>query len=80
MPHYRAMLEYASKKMSKKNFAAFYDAAYKIQKEYITALSGDVSWFCKKFDYRFDKEPWYNSKDSVQRTVKFLGGSFGEEE
>ena len=61
-------------------FAAFYDAAYEIQKAYITTLSEDVSWFCKKFDYRFDKEPWYNSKDSVQRTVKFLGGSFGEEE
>jgi esterase/lipase superfamily enzyme len=31
-----------------------------------------VSWFCKKFDYRYDKEPWYNSKDAVERAFKFL--------
>ena len=80
MPHYRAMLEYASKKLSKKSYHAFYDAAYSIQEKYLKELSGDVSWFCKKFDYRYDEEPWYNSKDSVKRAIKFLGGSFGEEE
>ena len=79
LPHYRAMLEYASKKMSKKLYADFYDEAHGIQKKYLTELKGDVSWFCKKFDYRYDEEPWYNSKDSVQRAVKFLGGCFGEE-
>ena len=68
------MIEYASKKMNKKLFRDFYDAAHGIQKEYIKTLKDDVSWFCKKFDYRYDKEPWYNSKDSVQRTVKFLSG------
>lgn len=80
MPHYRAMLEYASKKLPKKSYHAFYDAAYSIQEKYLKELSGDVSWFCKKFDYRYDEEPWYNSKDSVKRAIKFLGGSFGEEE
>ena len=74
LPHYRAMLEYASKKMNKKVFADFYDTAYAINEKYITELRSDVSWFCKKFDYRYDEEPWYNSKDSVQRTVKFLSG------
>ena len=80
MPHYTAMLEYGSKKMPKKLYADFYDEAYTVQKRYMTELKGDVSWFCKKFDYQFDKEPWYNSKDSVKRAIKFLGGSFGEEE
>ncbi len=74
LPHYRAMLDYAAKKMSKKLFADFYDSAYKIQKEYLQSLTEDVSWFCKKFDYRYDKEPWYNSKDSVKRAVKFISG------
>ena len=73
------MLEYASKKMPKKLYADFYDEAHAIEKKYITELKGDVSWFCKKFDYRYDEEPWYNSKDSVKRAVKFLGGCFGEE-
>ena len=80
MPHYRRMIEYASKKMPKRIFSDFYDAAYGIQSEYLKTLTGDVSWFCKKFDYRYDEEPWYNSKDSVKRGIKFLGGCFGEEE
>ena len=80
MPHYRAMLEYASKKMSKRSYSDFYDAAYKIQDAYMKSLQGDVSWFCKKFDYRYDEEPWYNSKDSVKRAIAFLGGCEGEEE
>ena len=79
LPHYRAMLEYASKKMPKKLYADFYDEAHEIEKKYLTQLKGDVSWFCKKFDYRYDEEPWYNSKDSVKRAITFLGGCFGEE-
>jgi hypothetical protein len=73
------MLEYASKKMPKKLYADFYDEAHEIEKKYLTQLNGDVSWFCKKFDYRYDEEPWYNSKDSVKRAITFLGGCFGEE-
>lgn len=80
LPHYRAMLDYASGRMNRKIFPLFYDMAHGIQKKYIKSLSGDVSWFCKKFDYRYDEEPWYNSKDSVKRAIQFLGGSFGEEE
>jgi len=74
LPHYRAMIDYASKKMNKRAFADFYDEAYLIEERYLDSLKGDVSWFCKKFDYRFDEEPWYNSKDSVQRAIKFLSG------
>lgn len=79
LPHYRAMIDYASKKMHKKIFPAFYDAAYAIEERYIDSLASDVSWFCKKFDYRYDEEPWYNSKDSVPRAVKFLASDPSEE-
>ncbi|MBR2929604.1 MAG: hypothetical protein IKC32_00085 [Clostridia bacterium] len=80
LPHYRALVDYASRRMAKRNFADFYSDIYSLEKEYLKTLSGDVSWFCKKFDYRYDDEPWYNSKDSVKRAIKFLGGSFGEED
>ena len=79
LPHYRAMMEYASKKMNKKVFAELYDSAYKIQQSYLEQLSADVSWFCKKFDYRYDAEPWYNSKDSVKRAIKFISGGTEED-
>ena len=72
LPHYTAMVAYASKKMNKKVFRDFLEVAHGIEKSYIEELENDVSWFCKKFDYRFDEEPWYNSKDSVPRAIKFL--------
>ena len=77
LPHYRRMIDYASKKLNKRVFKGLYDVAHEIEKKQITSLQNDVSWFCKKFDYRYDEEPWYNSKDSVQRTEKFLSGDFG---
>ena len=75
LPHYTALIEYAAKKMDKKLFREFFARAKEIEEKYIATLSEDVSWFCKKFDYRYDEEPWYNSKDSVQRSIKFLTGS-----
>ena len=80
LPHYEAMISYASKKMNKKLFREFFDAAQGIEKKYIGTLKGDVSWFCKKFDYSYEEEPWYNSKDSVQRSVKFLTGFMSDED
>ena len=80
LPHYRMMLEYASKKTSKRVYADLFDAAHEIQKTYMQALRGDVSWFCKKFDYSYEEEPWYNSKDSVQRSVKFLTGFMSDDD
>ena len=74
------MLDYAEKKMHKRVFPDFYEAAYKTEKAYLESLSSEVSWFCKKFDYRYDEEPWYNSKDSVQRAIKFLSGDPKDEQ
>jgi len=72
LPHYRRFLEYASKRLGKKQFSEFEKQVSEIQDSYIEALGHDVSWFCKKFDYRYDQEPWYNSKDSVERAMKFI--------
>jgi hypothetical protein len=71
------MIDYASKKLNKRAFKGLYDVAHEIEKKHINSLQNDVSWFCKKFDYRYDDEPWYNSKDSVMRTEKFLSGDSG---
>ena len=35
-------------------------------------IQEDISWFIKKFDYRYDQESWKNSKDAVERTVNKL--------
>ncbi len=71
LPHFRMWLEVAEKEL-KKGYSDFYKAVSKPVYAYFDELRGDVSWFCKKFDYRYDAEPWGNSKDAVERAAKFL--------
>ena len=80
LPHYRALLDYCKKRLQKKRFLAFYDAISKVEEAYLDTLKGDVSWFCKKFDYRYGEEPWYNSKDAVERSMKFLRSDIHKDE
>ena len=72
IPHYKKLLEYGQKRLSKKKLAQFAGEVGKVVNDYMTTLTDDVSWFCKKFDYRYDAEPWYNSKDAVERAIKFI--------
>ena len=64
LPHYRLLLEKASIRLNKKQLPAFCDITRRVVDSYLDTLTDDVSWFCKKFDYRYDAEPWKNSKDS----------------
>jgi hypothetical protein len=72
LPHYRALLECADTRLQKKKSAAFAKDCSEIVNKYLAELKDDISWFCKKFDYRYGDEPWYNSKDSVERAMRFL--------
>lgn len=72
LPHYRLYMEYAKNRLNKKKFAAFSEVVGEVTAKYFDELRSDVSWFCKKFDYRYTDEPWYNSKDAVERAIKFL--------
>lgn len=72
LPHYRKLLESAKRNLTKRDYADFEKDISGVVKAYLEELAGDVSWFCKKYDYRYENEPWYNSKDSVERAVIFL--------
>ena len=72
LPHYRLLLEKAAARLDKKKLQSFADVTERVVKGYMETLSEDVSWFCKKFDYRYENEPWKNAKDSVERAIKFL--------
>ncbi|MBO5967396.1 MAG: hypothetical protein J6S14_02725 [Clostridia bacterium] len=72
LPHWEIMLGVAKAKLNKKDYYAFAKAANDVVLPYFDQLREDVSWFCKKFDYRYGDEPWYNSKDSVERAMAFL--------
>ena len=72
LPHYKKFLQYGQNRLPKKKVQEFAKQVEAIEERYLDELKEDVSWFCKKFDYRYDEEPWYNSKDSVERSIKFL--------
>lgn len=73
IPHYSVFLETASDIIPKKEFLTFIEDIDSVLSLYLSSLKDDVSHFCKKFDYRYEDEPWGNSKDSVERAIKFLG-------
>ncbi len=73
--HYSRFIKTASAELPKKLFAEFYKTISGLEQSYAETLNEDVSWYCKKFDYRYKDEDWKNSKDSIERTVAFLCGS-----
>jgi hypothetical protein len=72
LTHYSRLINYASKKLPKKMVPDFLDAAKKVEAGYMDTLREDVKWFIKKFDYRYEEEPWKDFKDTVERAIKFL--------
>ncbi len=74
LPHYRRLLEETAH-MKKPYSAQMAADAEKVVSSYLEKLKNDVSWFCKKFDYRYDSEPWYDSKDAIERAIAFLSST-----
>ncbi|MBR0442703.1 MAG: hypothetical protein IIX15_00020 [Clostridia bacterium] len=72
LPHYRRLLDCAHHRLAKKKQADFAADCAGVVMPYFDKLQKDVSWFCKKFDYRYDEEPWYDSKDAIERAIRFL--------
>lgn len=72
--HYKEFINSAKLHMNKKRVPDFQKALAETVNKYFDELRGDVSHFCKKFDYRYEDEPWGNSKDAVERAIRFLSG------
>ncbi len=75
LPHFRRLVGVGRDSLNKKTFTEFYRITSDINTRYLDKLRDDVSWFCKKFDYRYSEEPWYDAKDSIERTVGYLTGA-----
>lgn len=71
LPHLALWLTQGKEEL-KKGYGDFYKAVSGPTLAYFDKLKEDVSWFCKKFDYRYDAEPWGDSKDALERAQKFL--------
>ncbi len=79
LPHYGEILEIGKQKLSKKDFAQLYTVLKEKEEVHLAALEKDVNWFTKKFDYRYESDPWYNAKDSIERTIAHLTANEGRD-
>ncbi|WP_305117137.1 DUF6062 family protein [Acutalibacter muris] len=71
LPHYGLVMA-AAGKMPKKNFVPFEAETTRLAKAYLEELSGDVTHFCRMFDYRNAGGDWGNSKDAIERAMTWL--------
>lgn len=78
--HYNKFLEAGKNEIPRKKYGDFERLVTKVNMTYLESLNEDVSWFCKKFDYRYNDEPWGNAKNAPERAIKFLTGSNTETE
>ncbi len=74
LPHMTRLLEAAQKELAPKEAGELISVLTRMQRENMDRIQEDISWFIKKFDYRYEKESWGNSKDAVERTVNKLRG------
>ena len=74
LPDAAMLLRYAPEELPGKDVAGFIDMILDAQEKNMKRMEEDIAWFTKKFDYRFDAEPWKNSRDAVERTANKLRG------
>lgn len=72
--HYDLLLSLAPVYLQKDELKEFNSVIGELTQNYIKSLYDDVSHFCKMYDYRNTGKDadWGNSKDSIERTIKFL--------
>ena len=71
MPHYTMVLE-AAQKLPKKNYNPFEAETSRLAKAYLDTLCHDVTHFCRMFDYRNAGGDWGNSRDAIERSIRYL--------
>ena len=74
LPHYAAFVKAASRGMKSAEFKTFSSSVRTVEERYLGKVRENVSFFIKKFDYRYEDEPWGDAKDAVERAVALLSG------
>ena len=74
LKHFASLLETAPAELSPRELGNFISEMADLEEKNLERIQEDISWFIKKFDYRYDREDWKNSRDAVERTVNKLRG------
>ena len=72
--HTAELLEAAKAGLGPRDVGELITVVTRVERENMDRIQEEISWFIKKFDYRYEKESWGNSKDAVERTVNKLRG------
>jgi len=74
LPHLGQLVEVAAEELPAKELGEFLIGVSDLEKRNLDRIQEDICWFIKKFDYRFEKEDWKNSRDAVERTANKMRG------
>jgi len=72
LPHFAMAAEAAADKLGASAYESFAGILYDVQMKNLERVQEDVDWFVRKFDYRYQNEPWHNAKDAVRRVIQKL--------
>lgn len=74
--HFSVLLEKAEEELSEEGMAWFYPMVYRLERENLRRVKGDLDWLVAKYDYRNAGADWRNSRDALQRTMQKLQGGY----
>lgn len=67
--HYSLLFNEAPKHLPKEQLDSFLSDLNSVYFTNMERMQEDIEWFINKFDYRYQNEPWKNSKDALPRTI-----------
>lgn len=68
--HFGKLYDQGQHSLSASAFEEFAPLLIQLQEENFDRVIDDIEWFVKKFDYRYAKEPWKDSKDAIIRSIR----------
>ncbi len=75
LAHLEALARLAPEELPARLLPDFLGALQRLEEPNLARIQEDIGWFIKKFDYRYEAEPWKNSRSAVQRTCNKLRGA-----
>ena len=76
MEHFLQLMELAGENVPNGQIEWFYPTVFRLMKENMARVKGDLDWFIEKFDYRNASADWKNSRDAVSRSMQKLRGIY----
>ena len=74
LKHYEMLYNKGIEVLKGSTLYSFIQDLNKVTIDNLKRVDADLDWFIDKFDYRYNDEPWINSKDAIERTITKVNG------